>query len=140
SRTWTSSPPARCAVMISRRCREVDSPNPSFSTSTWVEGVAQPINNFADSYKTSPSKSLRKCRGRILFWRPRMAIKKEEARRAVLGAYDGWAKKHPNQASMMGGFLFFQYLQEERSDLLDFRAAGSKWQIVHGWIRDRLQD
>jgi len=41
---------------------------------------------------------------------------------------------------MMGGFLFFRYLQNERSDLLDFRAAGSKWQIVHGWIQDRVED
>ena len=71
-------------------------------------------------------------------WRPRMALKKEEARRAVLSEYDSWAKKNP--ANMMGGFLFFRYLQEERSDLLDFRAAGSKWQIVHGWLQDRLQD
>jgi len=34
-------------------------------------------------------------------WRPRMAIKKEEAR-SVLSEYDRWAKKHPSQASMMG--------------------------------------
>ena len=75
-----------------------------------------------------------------IVWRPRMAMKQEEARRAVLNAYDSWAKKHPNQASMMGGFLFFRYLEEERSDLLDFRAVGNKWQIVHGWLRDRLKD
>jgi hypothetical protein len=67
-------------------------------------------------------------------------MNKEEARRTVLTEYDKWAKQHPNQASMMGGFLFFRYLQAERSDLLDFRAAGSNWQIVHGWIRDRLKD
>ena len=73
----------------------------------------------------------------VLAW---ARMKKDEARRTVLTEYDRWVKKHPNQASMMGGFLFFRYLQEERSDLLDFRAAGSKWQIVHGWIRDRLQD
>jgi hypothetical protein len=36
--------------------------------------------------------------------------------------------KHPKQASMMGGFLFFRYLQTEKSGLLDIRAAGSKWQ------------
>jgi hypothetical protein len=70
------------------------------------------------------------------------SMKKEEARRAVLNEYDRWAKKHPNKASMMGGFLFFRYLQDERSDLLDFRAAGSKWQIVHLWLRHggRLKD
>jgi hypothetical protein len=68
------------------------------------------------------------------------SMKQEEARRAVLSEYDRWAKKHPNDASMMGGFLFFRYLQEERSDLLDFRAVGNKWKIVHGWFRDRLKD
>ena len=65
---------------------------------------------------------------------------KEQARRAVLGEYDGWAKKHPNDARMMGGFLFFRYLQTDKSDLLDFRTAGSKWPLVHGWLQDRLQD
>jgi hypothetical protein len=48
-------------------------------------------------------------------------------------------KKHPDEAIMMGGFLFFRYLQNERSDLLDFR-AGDKWQIVQGWLRDRLEE
>ena len=72
-----------------------------------------------------------------IVWRPR-TMKQEEARRAVLSAYDSWAKKHPNQAIMMGGFLFFRYLQEEKPDLLDFRAVGNKWQIVHGWLQDRL--
>jgi hypothetical protein len=67
-------------------------------------------------------------------------MSKEEARQAVLSAYGSWAKKHPDDASIMGGFLFFRYLQTDRSDLLDFRAAGNKWEIVHGWIRDRLQD
>jgi hypothetical protein len=68
------------------------------------------------------------------------SMKKEEARQAVLSEYDRWAKKHPNDARMMGGFLFFRYLQKERSDLLDFRQVGDKWQIVHGWLRDRLED
>jgi hypothetical protein len=67
-------------------------------------------------------------------------MKKEEARRAVLSEYDRWAKKHPNDARMMGGLLFFRYLQGERSDLLDFRAVSNKWQIVHGWLQDRLKD
>ena len=56
------------------------------------------------------------------------SMKKEEARRAVLSEYDKWAKKHPDDAIIMGGFLFFRYLQNERSDLLDFRAVGDKWQ------------
>jgi len=65
---------------------------------------------------------------------------KEQASRAVLSEYDSWAKKHPNQASVMGGFLFFRYLQTDRLDLLDFRAGGNKWPIAQGWIRDRLKD
>ena len=67
-------------------------------------------------------------------------MSKDKARQAVLSEYDGWAKEHPNEASMMGGFLFFRYLQQDRSDLLDFREAGNKWETVHGWLRDRLQD
>jgi len=67
-------------------------------------------------------------------------LKKEDA--AVLSEYEKWAKKHPDDAAMMGGFLFFRYLQKERPDLLDFRAVGSKWQTVHGWLRHggRLKD
>ena len=81
----------------------------------------------------------KKWQSAYIVWRPRMAMKQEDSRRAVLTEYDRWAKQHPNQASMMGGFLFFRYLQVERSDLLEFRAAGSKWPIVHGWIRDSVE-
>ena len=66
-------------------------------------------------------------------------MSKDKARQAVLSEYDSWVKKHPDDARMMGGFLFFRYLQTDKSDLLDFRAAGSKWPIVHGWLQDRLQ-
>ena len=52
-------------------------------------------------------------------------MSKEQARQVVLSEYDSWAKNHPNEASMMGGFLFFRYLQTDKSDLLDFRTAGS---------------
>jgi hypothetical protein len=93
-----------------------------------------PTNQFFGStHKTSSGN----CKGNgrlgmcLAVWRPRMAMKKEEARREVPSEYDSWVKKHPNQASMMGGFLFFRYLQAERSDLLDFRGGGNKWQIVH---------
>jgi hypothetical protein len=66
-------------------------------------------------------------------------MSKEQARQAVLSEYDSWAKKYPVDARMMGGFLFFRYLQTDKSDLLDFRTAGSKWPIVHGWIRDSVE-
>ena len=67
-------------------------------------------------------------------------MSKDKARQAVLSEYDNWAEKYPVDARMMGGFLFFRYLQADKADLLDFRAAGSKWPIVKGWLRDRLQD
>jgi hypothetical protein len=69
---------------------------------------------------------------------------KHEERRGQtsdLSEYDKWAKKHPNDATMMGGFLFFRYLQNEKTELLDFRARDNdKWQIVHGWLRDWVKD
>jgi len=66
-------------------------------------------------------------------------MSKDKARQAVLSEYDNWAKKYPNDASIMGGFLFFRYLQTEKSDLLDFHGADNKWPIVHGWIRDSVE-
>ena len=65
---------------------------------------------------------------------------REEARRTLLREYDKWAKDHPHDATKRSGVVFFTYLQKERTDLLDFRAAGNKWPIVHDWLRDRLQD
>jgi hypothetical protein len=67
--------------------------------------------------------------------------KQEDARLAILREYDRWAKDQPKDAKKMGGFVFFGYLEKERPDLLDFRAA-SKWQIVHLWLRHggRLKD
>jgi hypothetical protein len=52
-------------------------------------------------------------------------------------------ERSSNDAKMMGGFVFFSYLQKEKPDLLDFRGGvGSKWQIVHLWLRHggRLED
>jgi hypothetical protein len=48
----------------------------------------------------------------------------------------------PNDAKKMGGYVFFGYLEKKRPGLLDFRAVGSKWQTVHGWLRHggRLED
>jgi len=67
-------------------------------------------------------------------------MSKDKARQAVLSEYDNWAEKYPVDARMMGGFLFFRYLQADKADLLDFPPAVRKWPIVHGWLRDRLQD
>ena len=78
---------------------------------------------------------------RSSLWRIRVEgrMSKEQARLAVLSEFDSWAKKHPDDARMMGGFLFFRYLQTDKSDLLDFRSGDNKWPIVHGWIRDSVE-
>lgn len=59
----------------------------------------------------------------------------DPARVAILQEWDAWAQWHPREAKKAGGMLFFTYLQKERSDLLiDFKASGDKWQIVHSWL------
>jgi hypothetical protein len=48
---------------------------------------------------------------------------------AVLREYDSWARKNPDLANKGDPILFFNYLQSERSDLLDFKSRGvDKWQ------------
>ena len=69
---------------------------------------------------------------------------REEARRTLLREYDKWAKNYPDDATNRGGGgVFFSYLENERSDLLDFHAVGGdKWATVHGWLyyTGRLKD
>jgi hypothetical protein len=61
--------------------------------------------------------------------------KKEDARLAVLREYDRWAKDHPNDAKKMGGYV------KGRTFSISV-PPGSKWQIVHLWLRHggRLKD
>jgi hypothetical protein len=57
------------------------------------------------------------------------------AKLAVIREWDKWARRHPNDAKVSGGMLFFSYLQKERPDLLlDFKTPGNKWQTVHAWL------
>jgi hypothetical protein len=62
-------------------------------------------------------------------------VRNADAKRAVIREWDRWVKDHPDApGDRMGGLGFFTYLQKEKSELLDFRAAGDKWQVVHGWL------
>ena len=57
----------------------------------------------------------------------RLAIAK--GKQAVLREWDSWAARNPEEAqTILGGRQFFQYLQQERPDFLDFSVG----------IRDRL--
>jgi len=57
------------------------------------------------------------------------------ARTAIIEEWDAWAKKHPEKIKVAGGMLFFNYLQNKRTDLLlDFKSPGDKWQVIHSWL------
>jgi len=65
-----------------------------------------------------------------------------DARRAVLAEWDSWATKHITPGATPNGhdaMLFFGHLQKNRSDLLEFRYPGDKWQRVHGWLMSHRQ-
>jgi hypothetical protein len=45
-----------------------------------------------------------------------------------------WSTRGPAKTSA-GGALFFNHLQSEQPDLLDFKAgAEGNWHIIHGWL------
>lgn len=58
----------------------------------------------------------------------------KEAERAIVREWDAWAAKQTDALRWRDGMLFFQHLQRERPDLLQFRYSGDKWQRVHGWL------
>ena len=55
-----------------------------------------------------------------LFFRVTCRLK---GKRAVIREWDSWAARNPEEAKITGGKRFFQYLQQERPDLLDFRVG-----------------
>ena len=60
------------------------------------------------------------------------------AKRAVIQEWDSWPARNPEEAKITGGKRFFQYLQQERPDLLDFRVGFydnfDKGLVVHEWL------
>jgi len=48
-----------------------------------------------------------------------------KAKQAVIREWDSWAARNPEETKTIlgGGRRFFQYLQQERPDLLDFRVG-----------------
>jgi hypothetical protein len=60
-----------------------------------------------------------------------------EERRRLIRAWDLWAAQNvpaDRKATGNDGFIFFQALERERSDLLEFKSKADKWQTVHGWL------
>jgi hypothetical protein len=64
-----------------------------------------------------------------------MARADSPAKLAIIREWDAWSKRHPDDAKVSGGILFYSYLQRERADLLlDFKAPRNKWQAIHAWL------
>lgn len=62
-------------------------------------------------------------------------MKQDEARPAILAEFRLWAQKRSLQnATGQDGMLFFAFLENDQPGLLDFRAPGDKWQVVHSWL------
>ena len=63
-----------------------------------------------------------------------------KAKQAVIREWDSWAARNPEETntSLGRGRRFFQYLQQERPELLDFPSSFSenfdKGQVVHRWL------
>jgi hypothetical protein len=61
--------------------------------------------------------------------------KLDDAERKIIRAWDAWAPKQGDSASLRDGIPFFyRHLQKEKSELLNFRYAGDKWQRVYGCL------
>jgi hypothetical protein len=58
-----------------------------------------------------------------------------EAKRLILIEWHSWIAA-TNTANPNGrdGLIFFGFLQKDRNHLLTFKAAGDKWQVIHGWL------
>ena len=68
----------------------------------------------------------------FVFWRFR------KAKQAVIREWDSWAARNPEETntSLGGGRRFFQYLQQERPELLDFPVYfASLCRRAPGWAR-----
>ena len=73
-------------------------------------------------------------------------MKKDEARREVIRAFDKWWKDRDHEQGDKGtgndAMVFFGQLRQSNPQLFDFKASGDKWQVVHGWLlsADRVSD
>ena len=63
-----------------------------------------------------------------------------KAKQTVIREWDSWAARNPEETntSLGGGRRFFQYLQQERPELLDFPSSFAenfdKGLVVHRWL------
>lgn len=60
-------------------------------------------------------------------------MKQEQAKERIIAEFHSWASQQKNPAER-NGFVFFNHLEMNRPDLLNFKCSGDKWQRVHGWL------
>ncbi len=66
-------------------------------------------------------------------------MKKDEAKRLVIAEWRSWF--HGRIPDNMEPLVFYTYLENEKSHLLNFSTQSDKYQIVAGWInraKDRM--
>ena len=64
-------------------------------------------------------------------------MKKKEAELLIRREWDSWAG---DNRSKMRVYAFIGYLKRERSDLLDFRCGGTKYQTIQVMLHDKTTD
>ena len=63
-------------------------------------------------------------------------MNREKARLGALREWKRWRDANGVTAEATGNdaLRFYGHLQANRSDVLEFKGAGDKWQVVHGWL------
>ena len=60
-------------------------------------------------------------------------MKQEKAKELIIAEWYLWAPQQKNPTEL-NGFVFYNYLAVNKSELLNFQCRGDKWQKVHGWL------
>lgn len=67
-------------------------------------------------------------------------MKREEAKRLIVHAWDKWIVSQPivpDRTTGRDSLKFYLELMDAESPLLKFQGRGrDKWQIIHGWLRN----
>jgi hypothetical protein len=69
-------------------------------------------------------------------------MKKDDAKLLILAEFRRWRQLPENSNKSASGdnaLFFFNYVSAHKPSLLQFRSAGDKWQVVHGWLRNAGQ-
>jgi hypothetical protein len=67
-------------------------------------------------------------------------MKRQEAKRLIVHAWDRWIVSQPivpDRATGRDSLKFYLELMDAESPLLKFQSRGrDRWQIIHGWLRN----